>query len=477
MTKKVLHPLAILYTLFVGIGILWAILIPPFEKPDEIHHVVYIQFVAQEGRLPVQKQESWGGLLDFEAHQPPLYYVVGAIVYRTFTALGVEPHQARDWQSRINPNFVGKTQGPDPEQTFFVHDGTIFQPDRLFPYNVILLRIYSVLVASVGVVGTYLTCRQIWPQQRWPSVLTTSLIVFVPQISFITSSTTNDAMVYAVGSLLIYQMVRIVRHGRSEDLAGYALLGILLGVSILTKLSLVSFIPIAALLPLLAGERSPRRWLTVWLVMAVGCLLVSGWWFVRNWMLYQEWLGSHWHVNPEAFAWDFDPKPLFSEYFGLHGFWLWVGHSFVGRFGFMHLDMQTTFYQIYLMIFVFGVAVFLLSSLRKDGILPLPLKFLLVLLIAAAVAQLVVLNLSVSQPQGRYLFHVSSAISIVVAAGIGAFGQIGHHLLKQRRAGRQLTVLRPSPSWQTGLLWGLALIHPAVNLLVLQHIYAIYAVS
>ena len=44
--------LATIVTLYLLIGLGWAILIPPFEKPDEINHLAFIQLVASSGEWP-----------------------------------------------------------------------------------------------------------------------------------------------------------------------------------------------------------------------------------------------------------------------------------------------------------------------------------------------------------------------------------------------------------------------------------------
>ncbi len=59
--SRLFQPLWILVPCYILVGMLWAMFVPPLETPDEIHHVAYVQFVAQENRLPVQKQETLGG--------------------------------------------------------------------------------------------------------------------------------------------------------------------------------------------------------------------------------------------------------------------------------------------------------------------------------------------------------------------------------------------------------------------------------
>jgi 4-amino-4-deoxy-L-arabinose transferase-like glycosyltransferase len=479
LTSKLFRPLWIFYFLFVVKGILWAILIPPLEKPDEIHHVAYIQFVAKEERLPVQKKESWGGILDFEAHQPPLYYLLGAGVYRAIIGSGIQSTAIHDWANRANPNYIGRTQSSQAEPTFFIQNGTFFSPNPDFPYDIIGLRLYSVLMASIGVIAIYETCRLVWPKAGWPAVLATSLIIFIPQISFITASTTNDALAYTMGLLCILQMVRILRASNTQSLSrSYVLLGILLGLGLLTKLTLASLVLTAFVLPLLKARRSPGDLARAWIILLMGILLVSGGWFVRNWMLYEDLLGSHWSVNPEAFAWDLAPKSIFSDYFRLQNFWLWTGRSFVGKFGFMHLDMPGFLYPLYFALFWLGLLGSGIAFLRQTQGIDRRLLLLMLALMTTAVTQLIYLNLHVSQPQGRLLFHVSSALAIVLTNGLIVLAHSARKILSYGadRAGFRETIAHGHSTGTTLplLAWICALTHALVNLYTLQDLVLIY---
>ena len=189
--------------------------------------------------------------------------------------------------------------------------------------------------------------------------------------------------------------------------------------------------------------------------------LVSGWWFARNLVLYGDLLGDHWTINPAGFAWDLDPKPLWSPYFLPQHFWRQAAESFVGRFGFMHIGLPFPLYAIYLGNFFLGFAGAVASLLRRrTGVISRRLLLILLGVVVLAVGQLVYLNLRVSQPQGRYLFHALAAIAIIAVSGLWWIGAaiIGHRTLPR-----------------AGLLYlGLALL-VGMNLYVLQQLHTVYA--
>ena len=49
--------------------------------PDEAAHVKYIKYIANEGKLPIWDPID-GGKAGYETQHPPLFYALGAVVYR-----------------------------------------------------------------------------------------------------------------------------------------------------------------------------------------------------------------------------------------------------------------------------------------------------------------------------------------------------------------------------------------------------------
>ena len=98
----------ILYLLF---AIVFMLLVPPLETPDEGHHLNYINYVSRNLALPNQyvPEKSVIG----EGHQYPLYYMVGAVVVRLLdsdhgvdlTAVPNKKHRLLGGDSLTVPSF------------------------------------------------------------------------------------------------------------------------------------------------------------------------------------------------------------------------------------------------------------------------------------------------------------------------------------------------------------------------------------
>ena len=75
-SRWVLAGIVVLYTV---LGTIYSVTTPVFEAPDESHHFFVVKHIVEHCALPVQRAET-RGLWEQEGSQPPLYYVVGALL-------------------------------------------------------------------------------------------------------------------------------------------------------------------------------------------------------------------------------------------------------------------------------------------------------------------------------------------------------------------------------------------------------------
>src|SRR4029453_350428 len=63
---------------------------PPFQSPDEYSHYSYVRFVHTFGHLPVQSNPATQPE-ELEFHQPPLYYILAAAIFRSTNFVNARP--------------------------------------------------------------------------------------------------------------------------------------------------------------------------------------------------------------------------------------------------------------------------------------------------------------------------------------------------------------------------------------------------
>jgi len=254
--------LAVIVVAFVGLGVLYAVQTPAWQAPDEPAHYNYIAQVAGAGCCPVIAMGDWDSVyldqlkaeqfpegadltpIEYEDHQPPLYYLVGSLVYR----------------------FTGG--------------------------SLLALRLLSVLFGAGVVIAAYFAVARLLPEKRELALATAAFVAFVPQNIAIMASVNNDSLAnLIVGILLVVTVtylgnpLRMIR-GQYQPLDDSsrphaAALGGLIGVAVLTKLTIYAAAGIVLLAVVLRwrGEGRSGRWLVgqlLWVVLMA--LLIGGAW-------------------------------------------------------------------------------------------------------------------------------------------------------------------------------------------------------
>jgi hypothetical protein len=141
------------------------------------------------------------------------------------------------------------------------------------------VRLLSVALSTATVLITYLIGLEIFPKRRYMALAAAALTGFNPQYLVITSAASDYGMAAALSGLALWVMLRILRHGPSTR--QMLVLGILIGLAGLTKLSGLGLLPLAALVLGLTWwrHRMPLRKLvqTGLIVFAVSGLLLAPW--------------------------------------------------------------------------------------------------------------------------------------------------------------------------------------------------------
>ncbi len=393
-----LIPTSITLLAFV-LGLPWALWAPPFEKPDEIHHVGMVVHLARTRQLPDPLAVN-GPFVRMEAHQPPLYYVGAAAVLVAAETLGA-PHLSLDpWVKRHNEEFVGGRPPPDGaprEVGFFEHAEVGWFRDRDFPAGLLVLRLFTLAIACAAAWVTAGLAVDVFAGRPTAAWVTAVVATSVPTRAMLSSAVNNDALTWLFGALALRQALAIARgrsgtrggddvavdgkrargiwEGRSVDrrrgkgaagdrtglnagasreiggagertgeagAGAYALLGFTMGLGLLTKLTLVTALPLV----LLGIGRMPlRRWATAMAAWFAPILLLWGPWLARNAMLYGDPLGRQERIDPNCCtAWMLERGVM--EVLASPIFWRNSWETGLASFGFVNLWLPQGMYRL-----------------------------------------------------------------------------------------------------------------------------------
>lgn len=411
-------PRALLGLILVGyfaLALGYAVATPRWNNPDEPAHFNYIREVADSGHLPVIASGDWDaellerlktahfpddraiGEIRYEAHQPPLYYLLATPLYRLSGTFGLSA-------------------------------------------QVLALKGLSIVLGALVVVATFVGGRQIFPDRPAIALLAAATAAFIPMHTAISAAINNDSLANALAAVTVATLAFGLRRG-FDDRASVAV-GLLLGALLLTKLTVYLYVPLA-LGVLIWAERqrfhthklvSP---LSVWrrplLALAVAAA-VAAWWFVRNALTY-GWADPLAAVRHDEIV---VGQPRWERFDVVAGDYVLrvLFRSFWGQFGWMGVVLDERLYVLYLALTLLALGGLLLllrerfrpgpersrraASLALSAFAEPGQRLALGLLVAAtvlAIGQVLAYNSRFIQPQGRYLFPALAPIALLLSLG------------------------------------------------------------
>lgn len=435
--------LAVVLLLYLGLGIAYSVVVPIFEAPDETSHFAYARYVAETGSLPVQDVEH-SGPFGQEGSQPPLYYVLVALLVR--------PVDMSDTDTSLwnNPqNVMGHPAVPGNKNRFVHTDAERF-PYRGAALAVHLGRLVSIVMGAGTVWLTYLMGRRVFrraPNLQLLALAAAAFVAFLPGFLFISAAVNNDGAVALFSTATLYLLLRLVQQpadsdsaalivagrrpepldelgtgsveGRRQHLGTAAALGAALGLALMSKLSALLLIPFVVVVLAITGWRRGlmRRYTTLTLIALLVAFVIAGWWFARNIWLYGDPVGANVATAIAArrsFRLDTYLGGAWAEFRGLR----W---SFWGLFGWFSLLLPRPVYAVLdvLTIAAFGglaLAVWYGRQGRWAGLWSGPLTILGVWALAVFVG-LVAWTTQTKGAHGRLLFPAISAIALLFVVG------------------------------------------------------------
>ena len=412
--------------LYLLLAVAYGVIAPPFESPDEVGHVFTIKYVADNGRLPPPDKATADELLyGQEGTQPPLYYMLGAVILR---ASGVQTDDA--WELRqVNPHTTCGSPSLEGNKAFLAHD-----PAReRFPWSdsilaVHVLRLYSTALGLATLVGVYGVARVCSPRREGVAVLAVGLTVLNPQFLFVSAGVNNDNLLVPLCAWGLFLLVGFIRHRPRYGWVGIA--GVVVGLAALTKVGGLLLLPVATL-AIIAGEwnrsqessegqpkewRDLRRTLANWpsmfshfLVLAGAAIAVAGWWYVRNAIVYGDPMLLEHHLDIVSRR---DPTPLGHILREIPS----IFYSYWGRFT-CDISPGGWYYVFWGLTAVAGVGG-VIASWRKLSVACRLGLLLLLTWFAAVFAGWFRWNLAASGVQGRLLFPAAVSVGVVVGCGL-----------------------------------------------------------
>ncbi|MGN0251848.1 MAG: DUF2142 domain-containing protein [Oliverpabstia sp.] len=314
----------------------WAVVQPLDSSPDEKMRYQIVQFLVKHGTLPDGRDpeirnEFWGISYAFN---PILAYMIMAI------------------PAKIVSMFTSSAMA-------------MLIASRMV--NVVFGTCMAYLVMRIG--EMLFDGREKW--------LFTCLITFLPGLVFVHSYVNNDSMALLSSAWIVYAWVRSIREGWTVKVSIHLALAIsMAGLSYYNVYGFIlcSMLFFAFSVLFASGEKKDVAFLFArGGMIAVIVILLIGWWFIRNGILYDgDILG--WNISteyaekyaieelkpsnratPEALGWTIKDMMLYQPSGWEHNWLVTVAVSFVGTFGYLNIFMPTILSKVYLLFLAVGL--------------------------------------------------------------------------------------------------------------------------
>ena len=240
-------------------GLAWSLITPPFEVPDENAHYGYVAQIAERGTVPriVQPQAQLSPLEDF---------TLGSVLFYEIVGERSNPSPMSELQQRTVEEFERShlSRVGDGDALSATNNPPLYYALEAIPYKLAssgsvldrlaLMRVLSALMGAVTVLLVYLFLSELLPGSRWAWSAGALVVAFQPLFGFMSGGVNNDNLLFLTASGVLWGLARSFRRGLTP--ANGALIGGFLGAGIVTKLTMLGFVPAAALGVLIALRRS-----------------------------------------------------------------------------------------------------------------------------------------------------------------------------------------------------------------------------
>jgi 4-amino-4-deoxy-L-arabinose transferase-like glycosyltransferase len=240
-------------------GLAWSLIVPPFEVPDENAHYAYVQQVAERGTLPRQVAPE-GSLSPAEDQILSALLTFGVVGHRDNPAPDTQvQQQVIDRIAKQNLTALGSGDALTATANPPLYYALQAIPFKLTPSGKVLdklqaMRGLSALMGALTVLLVFMFLRELLPGSSWAWPTGALVVAFQPMFGFMSGGVNNDDLLYLMSAGVLWALARGFRRGLTP--ANGALIGAFLGVGLISKLTLLGFIPAVALAVAVLARRT-----------------------------------------------------------------------------------------------------------------------------------------------------------------------------------------------------------------------------
>lgn len=386
--------------------------------PDELQHVVHAGRLAAGESYPVFKADDPKLNFTYEALQPPAYYYLAA---GWMKIMGVKAIPA--FAEHVVKNDYTASEEILKRGTFEELGATRAQVQG----EGLRLRILSAILGAGTVLGVF--AIGFWGTGRVNVALAAATFAaLLPMQVALSGAASNDPL---LTTLCTWVVALLIRAARTElTVKGGLVIGLLMGLAFLTKTTALALFPIVFVALIFCRKTLPIGKFVPGLLVA---LILGGAWWAKNTSLYGDPFAIK--IFNEAFTGRNPTAEGFISRIGASAYWQGVftifGHSFIGVFSYMDINMAEWVYPIGKWLFgllaAVGLATIFVPSLRpvsdegEESRSTFPTHLINGVCLVVLLALFVQFNRGFFQAQARYVMPAIGPIACLLGLGVAFF--------------------------------------------------------
>jgi 4-amino-4-deoxy-L-arabinose transferase-like glycosyltransferase len=322
--------LILVWCVFIARGVFYSAVLPVWEGYDEPFHFAFVQYLVTNRHLPVPadlvSREIQSSLhllplpwtLQKHGYPPPI------LTHDAFWRLDAQERQRlqqefrripREWAWESSTEPIRNYEAQQPPLYYVLFFPALRGMERLgLASRVLLLRVLSVMVSSFVIPLGYLVGRKVLRNET-TALGIVALATMMPELMVNISRVGNESLAIVVYTLVVYVSLKVV--DGPKRFCYLPLVGLLIGLGLLTKAYFLTALPTLFVILTICLWRYPSYWKALaWQSAVAACIIlaVAGSWYWRAHQVLGSWSGLYsdaalhgtprlellrqiWHVN------------------------------------------------------------------------------------------------------------------------------------------------------------------------------------
>lgn len=228
-------------------GLLWTLVIPPLRTPDEDAHFAYVQYLAEEKKVPRNIGKLKSTQLTTSEELEKTIQLIRESALMIFSSMDQKP-------KNIPNEFISYSRKVPPGE--YKNAAALYPPlyylYETIPYligakldifhRIYLMRFFSLIFYLITIIFIY-KIAFLFSREKNFSHTVTLMATFLPAVSSAFSGINNDVALFAFSHIMIYYLSRYLMLPKN-NIKTLVRQGVILGIALLTKTQALIFIPL-----------------------------------------------------------------------------------------------------------------------------------------------------------------------------------------------------------------------------------------